>query len=101
MEIEIDKIKIYEDYKKTKDSLNYSIESRQMYYEHISHLIGWLRYLRKCEKKRFISKVRPNIMFVNHTDMVEKEILRNIVDFRICLKHIKWCKNKLTGFNVL
>jgi hypothetical protein len=101
MEIEIGKIKIYEDYKKEKDCLTRCIDGRQWYYEHITHLIGWLRHLRKCENKRFVSKNRPNIMFANDTDIVEGNIVRNILFFRNHIKYIEQSKDRLGKFNVL
>ena len=101
MEIEIDKIKIYEDYKKEKDCLTRCIDGRQWYYEHTTHLIGWLRHLRKCENNRFVSKNRPNIMFADDTYIVERDINRNIMFFRNYLRYISESRKRLAKFNVL
>ena len=101
MNIELDKIKLYDEYKAESNCLVRVIETRQWYYEHITHLIGWLRHLRKCDKKRFVSKDRPNIMFANDTYIVEKNIMRNILFFRNYLRYIAESRKRLAKFNVL
>ncbi len=99
MEIDLKQIGNYKRYISLLECLENAYYTREEVYYHLKNCIGYLRVIRGCKKKRYITHNRPNVMFADTESILVKEIRDRVEYFKGTLKAINRYKEEIMKYN--